>query len=80
VTDTGTARILSWSDTLRMAYHPDDVDDLWAALHESLGEDLRVVTRYEGATFETRMPADVRDEYDPTQDQAIVDDLVGCPH
>jgi hypothetical protein len=28
------------------------------------------------STFETRMPADVRDEYDPAQDRAIVDDTI----
>ena len=53
------------------------VDDLWAALSEVVGPDLRVVTWHDGRTFETKMREDVREGYTPLDDQAVVDDIVG---
>jgi hypothetical protein len=52
------------------------VDRVWTDLHERLGEDLRVVTRYESREFETRMREDVRERYTDDEDRAIVDDII----
>ena len=52
------------------------VDRVWAGLHERVGDDLRVVTRYEMMEFETRMREDVRERYTADEDRAIVDDTI----
>jgi len=49
---------------------------IWEAVSERVGEDLRVVTRYDGSEFETRMRDDVREQYTPSEDQEIVDATV----
>jgi hypothetical protein len=53
------------------------VDELWAALSDVVGPDLRVVTWHRGREFETHMRDDVREQYSTLDDQAIVDDIVG---
>lgn len=52
------------------------VERVWADLRERVGEDLRVVTRYESLEFETRMRTDVRERYTEREDRAIVDDTI----
>lgn len=52
------------------------VRELWDALYEVVGEDLRVVTRYDGVEYETTMREDVRDQYTAGEDREIVDDTV----
>jgi hypothetical protein len=53
------------------------VEGLWRALSALVGPELRVVTWYEGRSFETRMRDDVRQQYSALDDQAVVDDIVG---
>lgn len=52
------------------------VERVRADLRERVGEDLRVVTRYESLEFETRMRTDVRERYTEREDRAIVDDTI----
>lgn len=52
------------------------VDEIWDAVSDRVGEDLRVVTRYDGSEFATRMREDVRETYSSTEDQQIVDTTV----
>ncbi|MFB6205890.1 MAG: hypothetical protein ABEJ05_05105 [Haloglomus sp.] len=52
------------------------VDDVWKRVQARVGDDLRVVTRYEATDFETRMRDDVRDQYTTTEDHAIVTDTI----
>ncbi|MFB6304034.1 MAG: hypothetical protein ABEH47_02620 [Haloferacaceae archaeon] len=52
------------------------VDRVWSDLSDRVGDDLRAVTRYQGGRFETRMRGDVRERYDRTEDQRIVDETV----
>lgn len=52
------------------------VDRVWASIHERVGEDLRVVTRYESLDFETRMREDLREGYTHREDREIVDDTI----
>jgi hypothetical protein len=52
------------------------VDRVWTDLHERVGDDLRVVTRYETREFETRMREDVRERYTADEGRAIVDDTI----
>lgn len=41
-----------------------------------VGEDLRVVTRYDASDFETRMREDVRERYTLDEDWRVVDETV----
>ena len=52
------------------------VEDVWAAMRDRVGEDLRVVTRYEGSGFETRMREDVREQYTFDDDREVVDQTI----
>lgn len=52
------------------------VERIWADLFQELGEDLRVVTRYESTEFETKMRDDVRARYTREEDRAVVDDTI----
>ena len=54
----------------------DVVDQVWDAMYERVGEDLRGVTGYEGLEFETRFREDVRAEYDTRGEAEFVDRLV----
>lgn len=49
---------------------------VWEPLHERFGEDLRAVTRYEGADYDTVMREDIRAKYSDAEDQTIVDETV----
>lgn len=49
---------------------------VWDEVHDRVGDDLRVVTRFEPRGFETRMRDDVREAYTEAEDQAIVDDTI----
>lgn len=51
-------------------------ENLWDELHDQFGDRLRVVTRYDGATFKTVMREDLRAEYSSGDDQAIVDQTI----
>jgi hypothetical protein len=53
------------------------VEELWTALSDVVGSDLRVVTWHDGRAFETKMRDDVRARYSSLDDQAVVDDIVG---
>jgi hypothetical protein len=53
------------------------VEELWTALSNVVGPDLRVVTWHDGRAFETKMRDDVRARYSSLDDQAVVDDIVG---
>lgn len=55
---------------------PGVVDRVWAEVSERVGDDLRVVTRYDGGRFDTRMRDDVRRLYTAAEDQRVVDDTV----
>lgn len=52
------------------------VEAVWDDLYGVVGEDLRVVTRYEGVDYETRMREDVREQYTTREDRVVVDDTV----
>lgn len=52
------------------------VERIWTDVSDRVGDDLRVVTRYKGPEFETRMRDDVRSQYTPDEDQTIVDDTI----
>lgn len=52
------------------------VQEVWDAMYERVGEDLRGVTRYEPTDFTTKMREDVREQYSPGEDQAIVDQTI----
>jgi hypothetical protein len=52
------------------------VHDIWESMHDRVGEDLRVVTRYEGSDFQTLMREDVREQYDLDEDWEIVDQTI----
>lgn len=49
---------------------------VWEDLSDLVGEDLRVVTRYDGMDYDTVMREDVREQYAAHEDRAIIDDTV----
>lgn len=49
---------------------------VWDEMYGRVGEDLRVVTRYEAGDFETVMRDDVRRQYTEGEDQRIVDEAI----
>lgn len=55
---------------------PDLVDTVWDAVVGRVGDDLRVVTRYEAGDFETRMREDVRAAYTTSEDRVVVDETI----
>lgn len=52
------------------------VESLWEAMVDRVGEDLRVVTRYDATDFTTKMREDVRERYDREDDRQVVDDTI----
>lgn len=52
------------------------VDEVWEDLFQRYGDALRVVTRFQAGTFETRMRPDVRDLYTEYEDRRVVDEVV----
>lgn len=54
----------------------DSVQDVWDHLESEFGEDLRVVTRYDGMEFTTRMREDIRAQYSTGEDRAIIDSTI----
>lgn len=52
------------------------VDRVWADVGDRVGDDLRVVTRFDGSDFETRMREDIREQYTESEDRRVVDDTI----
>lgn len=52
------------------------LERIWNDVFDRVGEDLRVVTRYTGRDFETKMRDDVRAQYTTDEDQVVVDDTI----
>lgn len=52
------------------------VTKVWEDVSDRVGDDLRVVTRYESTDFETRMRDDVREQYTAAEDRVVVDDTI----
>jgi hypothetical protein len=52
------------------------VHDIWESMHDRVGEDLRVVTRYDGSDFQTLMREDVREQYAVDEDWEVVDQTI----
>lgn len=49
---------------------------VWDDLATVLGEDLRVVTRYDGMDYDTVMREEIREQYSANEDRAIIDDTI----
>ena len=52
------------------------VDEMWEDVSARVGDDLRVVMRYEATEFEARMRDDVCEMYSAEEDQTAVDDTI----
>jgi hypothetical protein len=52
------------------------VDTVWEAVYDRIGDDLRVVTRYDATDYETRMRDDIREKYTTDEDRQVVDDTI----
>jgi hypothetical protein len=54
----------------------DIVETVWNALHDRFGDDLRVVTRYDGLEYESIMRDDVRDLYPDEQERDYISNTI----
>lgn len=52
------------------------VESVWDDLASMQGDDLRAVARYDRTSYETKLRADIRDQYSEHADRSIVDDAI----
>lgn len=53
-----------------------ETHDVWNALHDRFGDDLRAVIRYDGEDMESLKRDDVRERSTPLDDREIVDGII----